>query len=95
MVITVDFKRVSKDEISANYKFKPRFDEDRCECFLAMVYQMPILMEKMFRSIDLGARWLVENKHVDHEKMRQLLEQSAVSSIEEIGKFRNLVMVDD
>ncbi len=94
MVISVEFKRKPDNQIAAYFAVKPKFDQDKCDCFLAMVSQLPKLMELLFGSIEAGARWLVESNRVNFEPMRRMLEQSTVSSIDEIEKYRNLVKVD-
>ena len=94
MVLSVDFKRNPDNQIAAYFAVKPKFDQDKCECFLAMVSQLPKLMELLFGGIEAGARWLVESGRINFESMRYMLDQSTVSSIDEIEKYRNLVKVD-
>ena len=94
MVISVDFKRKPDNQIAEYFAVKPKFDQDKCDCFLAMVSQLPRLIELLFGSVEAGARWLVESGRINFEPMRHMLEQSTVSSIGEIEKYRNLVKVD-
>ena len=76
-------------------KYRVRTHMNKCKHFIPFIIDLHNLINKIGVAVDSGARYLVDQGHMEKEGMRKLWEKSIRESIDELNKLLDTVKLDE